>query len=166
MDWTDWLDLGFITLNKTNFLAFNLQTLIIHLPLKLWITYSKLIGWRRQLNRHAFPDCVRRFLLLPAGDQLVLVVGDEPLSSGEIEIRRTSLRHVTTEQDADRGRIKSRVFVIVQSTLHISLSGFQLLEQRKTLSTLLLHPMFIYCSTGLRQLQGDSQFKFVCRISQ
>ena len=83
-------------------------------------------------------------------------MGDEPLSLGEIAIRRTSLRHVTTEQDADRGRIKSRVFVIVQSTLYISLSGFQLLEQRKALSTLLLHSMFICCSRGLRQLSGDS----------
>jgi len=145
----------FYNAKQTNLLAFNFQTLIIHVSLANHLQQTKIIGWRRQVNRHAFLDCVRRFLHLRGGDQLVLVLGAEPLSLGEIAIRRISVRHVTAEQDADCGRITRRVCDSVQSTVSISLSGDQLLEQRTALWTLPLYSVFIRCSGGLHQLQGN-----------
>ena len=67
---------------------------------------------------------------------------------------------VATEQDPARRPIKSPLCVIVQSRLWISMSGRQLLEERTTLSTVLLSSVFLRRTTGLRQLPGDDN-KFV-----
>jgi len=117
--------------------------------------HYKQLRWRRQVSRHAYPDSVRLFLLLRTGGQLLVVVGVESFSLGEIRQRWISVCNVATKQDAERRRIKRPMCGIVLSRLLIRLRRRQLLEQRTTLSAVLLPSVFLCRTTGLCQLPGD-----------
>jgi len=106
-------------------------------------------------DRHALSDYIRLFPLFRTGSQLV-VVGNEPVSLRQIGRRRSSVCDVATEQDAERRRIASPMFVVVLRRLCVSLYGRQLLGERTSLSTVLLPSAFVHSTAGLHQLPGSS----------
>jgi len=86
------------------------------------------------------------------------LIPGERVSLGEVRQRWSDVCHVATEQDPEGRHIKSPLCVVVQSRLSISsLSGHQLLEERTTLSTVLLPSVYLQRTTGMRKLPGDNK---------
>lgn len=119
-------------------------------------------SWSACSSRDALPDRVFRYLRMPAAGHCLVVVGAQPVSPGYSGRRLWTVRDVSTEQDVDQRRRKGPVCFIVQYGLSVSLPGRQLLENHKTLPTLLLPTMFLWRTARLWKLSGDNRrFSFI-----
>jgi len=120
------------------------------------VLHGKFVRCRLHLSCDAFPYCCRHLLPRRVDGNCLDAIRSHWVSLAEEWQRRGSLCHFTTEQDGDRGRIKSSVCGAVQANLWTNnLPECQLLDERKTLRTVRLSALFICCTTGLRQLPGN-----------
>ena len=115
------------------------------------------IRWVQRLSWHASPYSVQLLLLLRAGGHHLVVISGESVSLGEVWKWRGDVWYVASEQDVARRHIKSPLCVIVQSWLSISsLSGYQLLAEHTTLSTVLLPSVYLQRTRRLRKLPSNN----------
>ena len=75
---------------------------------------SKLILYRQQFSRHAFPDSSRLFRCMLVDCWVLLVMGNEHVSFSEVCEWSSSMWVVSTEQDLEGCRSESPMCVGVQ----------------------------------------------------
>ena len=112
---------------------------------------------RQPKLEHAPPDCVRRSLLhYVGGVGHVIVQRSLIVPVGEVGRWQGSMRHVNSQQDGERGRIKSGMCVGVQSGLSLTVSAVNYRQNAK------LCEVFDYEPCSYDEQQDCAVYKVNC----